>query len=385
MSSEDDEILELHERNTGVLSMHPEFDVKNKTDLGKAYTPGVAKIAKIVEKDPSKKDIYTMSGKLVALVTDGSAVLGLGNVGPGAGLPIVEGKCLLYKTFSGVDALPVAINQVNVDEFVQTLKNMAPTFAGIHLEDIKAPRCFEIQEKLEKELDLPIYHDDQQGTAIVVLAGLINAAKLVHKSLTDMSVVVNGAGASGLATAKLLAYVGMKKIVLVDKDGVIQINDQDESNNKYQKDFVNELGYEPNGQTLSDVIKDKDVFIGLSVNDVLSKEDVKNMAKDPIIFALANPKPEIMPDDAIDAGAAIVATGSSQYPNQVNNVLAFPGLFKALLENNVKKVTYDIQETVAKAIANVLGDKIDKDHIVPDVFNKDIVDTICQTVRNKVN
>lgn len=385
MSSEDDEILELHERNTGVLSMHPEFDVKNKTDLGKAYTPGVAKIAKIIEKDPSKKDAYTMSGKLVALVTDGSAVLGLGNVGPGAGLPIVEGKCLLYKTFSGVDALPVAINQVNVDEFVQTLKNMAPTFAGIHLEDIKAPRCFEIQEKLEKELDLPIYHDDQQGTAIVVLAGLINAAKLVHKSLTDMSVVVNGAGASGLATAKLLAYVGMKKIVLVDKDGVIQINDKDESNNKYQKDFVNELGYEPNGQTLSDVIKDKDVFIGLSVNDVLSKEDVKNMAKDPIIFALANPKPEIMPNDAIDAGAAIVATGSSQYPNQVNNVLAFPGLFKALLENNVKKVTYDIQETVAKAIANVLGDKIDKDHIVPDVFNKDIVDTICQTVRNKVN
>ena len=385
MSSEEDEILELHERNTGVLSMHPEFDVKNKTDLGKAYTPGVAKIAKIIEKDPSKKDVYTMSGKLVALVTDGSAVLGLGNVGPGAGLPIVEGKCLLYKTFSGVDALPVAINQVNVDEFVQTLKNMAPTFAGIHLEDIKAPRCFEIQEKLEKELDLPIYHDDQQGTAIVVLAGLINAAKLVHKSLTDMSVVVNGAGASGLATAKLLAYVGMKKIVLVDKDGVIQINDKDESNNKYQKDFVNELGYEPNGQTLSDVIKDKDVFIGLSVNDVLSKEDVKNMAKDPIIFALANPKPEIMPDDAIDAGAAIVATGSSQYPNQVNNVLAFPGLFKALLENNVKKVTYDIQETVAKAIANVLGDKMDKDHIVPDVFNKDIVDTICQTVRNKVN
>lgn len=385
MSNEEDEILELHERNTGVLSMHPEFDVKNKTDLGKAYTPGVAKIAKIIEKDPSKKDVYTMSGKLVALVTDGSAVLGLGNVGPGAGLPIVEGKCLLYKTFSGVDALPVAINQVNVDEFVQTLKNMAPTFAGIHLEDIKAPRCFEIQEKLEKELDLPIYHDDQQGTAIVVLAGLINAAKLVHKSLTDMSVVVNGAGASGLATAKLLAYVGMKKIVLVDKDGVIQINDKDESNNKYQKDFVNELGYEPNGQTLSDVIKDKDVFIGLSVNDVLSKEDVKNMAKDPIIFALANPKPEIMPDDAIDAGAAIVATGSSQYPNQVNNVLAFPGLFKALLENNVKKVTYDIQETVAKAIANVLGDKIDKDHIVPDVFNKDIVDTICQTVRNKVN
>lgn len=385
MSSEEDEILELHERNTGVLSMHPEFDVKNKTDLGKAYTPGVAKIAKIIEKDPSKKDVYTMSGKLVALVTDGSAVLGLGNVGPGAGLPIVEGKCLLYKTFSGVDALPVAINQVNVDEFVQTLKNMAPTFAGIHLEDIKAPRCFEIQEKLEKELDLPIYHDDQQGTAIVVLAGLINAAKLVHKSLTDMSVVVNGAGASGLATAKLLAYVGMKKIVLVDKDGVIQINDKDENNNKYQKDFVNELGYEPNGQTLSDVIKDKDVFIGLSVNDVLSKEDVKNMAKDPIIFALANPKPEIMPDDAIDAGAAIVATGSSQYPNQVNNVLAFPGLFKALLENNVKKVTYDIQETVAKAIANVLGDKIDKDHIVPDVFNKDIVDTICQTVRNKVN
>lgn len=385
MSSEEDEILELHERNTGVLSMHPEFDVKNKTDLGKAYTPGVAKIAKIIEKDPSKKDVYTMSGKLVALVTDGSAVLGLGNVGPGAGLPIVEGKCLLYKTFSGVDALPVAINQVNVDEFVQTLKNMAPTFAGIHLEDIKAPRCFEIQEKLEKELDLPIYHDDQQGTAIVVLAGLINAAKLVHKSLTNMSVVVNGAGASGLATAKLLAYVGMKKIVLVDKDGVIQINDKDESNNKYQKDFVNELGYEPNGQTLSDVIKDKDVFIGLSVNDVLSKEDVKNMAKDPIIFALANPKPEIMPDDAIDAGAAIVATGSSQYPNQVNNVLAFPGLFKALLENNVKKVTYDIQETVAKAIANVLGDKMDKDHIVPDVFNKDIVDTICQTVRNKVN
>ncbi|AKP64044.1 NAD(P)-dependent malic enzyme [Levilactobacillus koreensis] len=372
-----DEIVELHEENTGVLEIGAEMDVKNKSDLGKAYTPGVAQISKAIEHDPELKDKLTMSGKLVAVVTDGSAVLGLGNIGPAGGLPVVEGKALLYKDLAGVNALPLAVNQVPVDDFVKSIKNLSLSFAGIHLEDIAAPRCFEIEEKLAAQLDIPVYHDDQEGTAIVVLAGLINAAKVVNKPLKDLKVVLNGVGASGVATAKLLNGVGMTNITLVDIDGVVK---PDSTNyNPYQTGLAKQIGLNVTGDTLDDVIDDQDVFIGLSDADVLSADQVKRMAADPIIFALANPKPEINPVVAADAGATVIATGSSQYANQVNNILVFPGLFKGLLRSGLKRVDLDIEATAAKALASLV-DQPTADRIVPGVFDEGVVATVTKAI-----
>jgi len=372
-----DEIVELHEENTGVLEIGAEMDVKNKSDLGKAYTPGVAQISKAIEHDPELKDKLTMSGKLVAVVTDGSAVLGLGNIGPAGGLPVVEGKALLYKDLAGVNALPLAVNQVPVDDFVKSIKNLSLSFAGIHLEDIAAPRCFEIEEKLAAQLDIPVYHDDQEGTAIVVLAGLINAAKVVNKPLKDLKVVLNGVGASGVATAKLLNGVGMTNITLVDIDGVVK---PDSANyNAYQTGLAKEIGLNVTGDTLDDVIDGQDVFIGLSDADVLSADQVKRMAADPIIFALANPKPEINPQVAADAGAKVIATGSSQYANQVNNILVFPGLFKGLLRSGLKRVDLDIEATAAKALASLV-DQPTADRIVPGVFDEGVVATVTKAI-----
>ncbi|WP_203642629.1 NAD(P)-dependent malic enzyme [Levilactobacillus andaensis] len=372
-----DEIVELHEENTGVLEIGAEMDVKNKSDLGKAYTPGVAQISKAIEHDPELKDKLTMSGKLVAVVTDGSAVLGLGNIGPAGGLPVVEGKALLYKDLAGVNALPLAVNQVPVDDFVKSIKNISLSFAGIHLEDIAAPRCFEIEEKLAAQLDIPVYHDDQEGTAIVVLAGLINAAKVVNKPLQDLKIVMNGVGASGVATAKLLNGVGIKHITLVDIDGVVK---PDSANyNAYQTGLAKEIGLNVTGDTLDDVIDGQDVFIGLSDADVLSADQVKRMAADPIIFALANPKPEINPQVAAEAGAKVIATGSSQYANQVNNILVFPGLFKGLLRSGLKRVDLDIEATAAKALASLV-DQPTADRIVPGVFDEGVVATVTKAI-----
>lgn len=372
-----DEIVELHEENTGVLEIGAEMDVKNKSDLGKAYTPGVAQISKAIEHDPELKDKLTMSGKLVAVVTDGSAVLGLGNIGPAGGLPVVEGKALLYKDLAGVNALPLAVNQVPVDDFVKSIKNISLSFAGIHLEDIAAPRCFEIEEKLAAQLDIPVYHDDQEGTAIVVLAGLINAAKVVNKPLQDLKIVMNGVGASGVATAKLLNGVGIKHITLVDIDGVVK---PDSANyNAYQTGLANEIGLNVTGDTLDDVIDGQDVFIGLSDADVLSADQVKRMAADPIIFALANPKPEINPQVAVEAGATVIATGSSQYANQVNNILVFPGLFKGLLRSGLKRVDLDIEATAAKALASLVYQPT-ADRIVPGVFDEGVVATVTKAI-----
>lgn len=376
---EQDEILKLHAAHTGVLDIHSDLAVTDKADLGKAYTPGVAVISKLIAAHPELKAKYTMSGKLVALITDGSAVLGLGNIGPAGGLPVVEGKALLYKNLAGINAIPLALNQVSVPAMVATIKNMSLSFAGIHLEDITAPKCFELEAALKDELDIPVYHDDQEGTAIVVLAGLINAAHVVGKSLRQMRIVVNGVGASGLATARLLAAVGVKQLTLVDVYGVVTADDQ--RYNQYQRHLAKQLGTpaQLKGQPLAKVMADQDVFIGLSDANVLSAGAVHLMNHDPIVFALANPVPEIDPAVAEKAGATVIATGSSQYPNQVNNILAFPGLFKGLLTNGVKQVDNALQIQVAQALAKTVSNPT-ATTIVPSVFDSQVVPNVTAAV-----
>lgn len=376
---EDKEILSMHAKNQGVLNIAPQFEVKNRKELGEAYTPGVAIISKLIERYPELKDKYTLSGKLVALVTDGSAVLGLGNIGPAGGLPVVEGKALLYKDLANVNALPLTVEQVPVDEFVATLKNMQESFAGFHLEDIKAPRCFEIEEKLSKVVNIPVYHDDQEGTAIVVLAGLINAARVVKKNLKDLKVIINGVGASGVATARLLFAAGIKNITFVDIDGPVHVDSQ--NYNHYQTDLVKQSADQTPYKNLSEAVKDRDVFIGLSDADVLTSEQVKTMAKNPIIFALANPKPEIDPQVAKDADVAVMATGSSQYPNQVNNILVFPGLYKGLLSTDLNKVDFGLEKAIASALANMISNPT-AEKIVPGVFDDGVVNTVVKAVQH---
>ncbi|MCT3286042.1 NAD(P)-dependent malic enzyme [Lactiplantibacillus pentosus] len=376
---EQDEILKLHAAHTGVLEVKSDLAVTDKAELGQAYTPGVAVISKLIAAHPELKAKYTMSGKLVALITDGSAVLGLGNIGPAGGLPVVEGKALLYKNLAGINAIPLALNQVSVPEMVKTIKNLSFSFAGIHLEDITAPKCFELEAALKAELNIPVYHDDQEGTAIVVLAGLINAAHVVGKSLQQLRVVVNGVGASGLATARLLAAVGVKQLTLVDVYGVVTADDS--RYNRYQRDLAKQLGTPATlkGQPLAKVMANQDAFIGLSDANVLSAGAVHLMNHDPIIFALANPVPEIDPAVAEKAGAAVIATGSSQYPNQVNNILAFPGLFKGLLENGVKQVDDDLQVKIAKALAATVKNPTAQ-AIVPSVFDPAVVPNVTAAV-----
>ena len=376
---EDKEILSMHAKNQGVLNIAPQFEVKNRKELGEAYTPGVAIISKLIERYPELKDKYTLSGKLVALVTDGSAVLGLGNIGPAGGLPVVEGKALLYKDLANVNALPLTVEQVPVNEFVATLKNMQESFAGFHLEDIKAPRCFEIEEELSKVVNIPVYHDDQEGTAIVVLAGLINAARVVKKNLKDLKVIINGVGASGVATARLLFAAGIKNITFVDIDGPVHVDSQ--NYNHYQTDLVKQSADQTPYKNLSEAVKDRDVFIGLSDADVLTSEQVKTMAKNPIIFALANPKPEIDPQVAKDADVAVMATGSSQYPNQVNNILVFPGLYKGLLSTDLNKVDFGIEKAIASALANMISNPT-AEKIVPGVFEDGVVNTVAKAVQH---
>lgn len=379
MTSEEDAILRLHQAHTGMLDIKTDFDIEDRADLQKAYTPGVAVLSRMIAEKPELKDKFTVSGKLVALITDGTAVLGLGNVGPAAGLPVIEGKALLYKDLANINAIPLAVDQVSPKEIIKTIKNISLSFAGIHLEDIAAPRCFEIENALSEELDIPVYHDDQEGSAIVVLAGLINAAKVVGKKLTDLRVVINGIGASGLATARLLYAAGIKHLTLVDVHGVI--TSEDYRANDYQRLFAAKLGTPKSmeNQNIHDAIKGQDVFIGLSTGNVINRHDVKQMNEQPIIFALANPHQEIAPEKAKEAGAAVIATGSSQYPNQVNNILAFPGLFKGLLASDLKKVDMDLQKAVAQALASVVAEPT-AENIVPSVFDERVVPTVAKAV-----
>lgn len=373
-----EEILAIHQKNIGVLSLEATEAVLNHHDLAKMYTPGVAELSLMIAQNHELAREWTISGKLIAVITDGSAVLGLGNMGTQAGLPIVEGKALLYKNLAGVDAIPLALEQKSVDEMVQTIENLQNSFAGIHLEDISAPKCFEIEEKLQQRLNIPVYHDDQEGTAIVVLAGLINAAKIKGKPLNELRVVINGVGASGVATAKLCIQAGITHLTLVDRQGVLR--EEDPTLNPYQRALLRQV-IKPSveNKDLATAVVNQDVFLGLSEADVLTPALIKSMNQDPIIFALANPKPEIEPDLAQANGVRLLATGSSKYPNQVNNILAFPGLFKGLLAAKGRKVDVGLQLTVARSLAAMISEPT-AEKFIPNVFDGGVVDTVFNAV-----
>ena len=373
-----EEVLAIHQKNIGVLSLEATEAVLNHHDLAKLYTPGVAELSLMIAQNHELAREWTISGKLIAVITDGSAVLGLGNMGTQAGLPIVEGKALLYKNLAGVDAIPLALEQKSVDEMVQTIENLQNSFAGIHLEDISAPKCFEIEEKLQQRLNIPVYHDDQEGTAIVVLAGLINAAKIKGKPLNELRVVINGVGASGVATAKLCIQAGITHLTLVDRQGVLR--EEDPTLNPYQRALLRQV-IKPSveNKDLATAVVNQDVFLGLSEADVLTPALIKSMNQDPIIFALANPKPEIEPDLAQANGVRLLATGSSKYPNQVNNILAFPGLFKGLLAAKGRKVDVGLQMTVARSLAAMISEPT-AEKFIPNVFDGGVVDTVFNAV-----
>lgn len=373
-----EEVLAIHQKNIGVLSLEATEAVLNHHDLAKMYTPGVAELSLMIAQNHELAREWTISGKLIAVITDGSAVLGLGNMGTQAGLPIVEGKALLYKNLAGVDAIPLALEQKSVDEMVQTIENLQNSFAGIHLEDISAPKCFEIEEKLQQRLNIPVYHDDQEGTAIVVLAGLINAAKIKGKPLNELRVVINGVGASGVATAKLCIQAGITHLTLVDRQGVLR--EEDPTLNPYQRALLRQV-IKPSveNKDLATAVVNQDVFLGLSEADVLTPALIKSMNQDPIIFALANPKPEIEPALAQANGVRLLATGSSKYPNQVNNILAFPGLFKGLLAAKGRKVDVGLQMTVARSLAAMISEPT-AEKSIPNVFDGGVVDTVFNAV-----
>ena len=373
-----EEVLAIHQKNIGVLSLEATEAVLNHHDLAKMYTPGVAELSLMIAQNHELAREWTISGKLIAVITDGSAVLGLGNMGTQAGLPIVEGKALLYKNLAGVDAIPLALEQKSVDEMVQTIENLQNSFAGIHLEDISAPKCFEIEEKLQQRLNIPVYHDDQEGTAIVVLAGLINAAKIKGKPLNELRVVINGVGASGVATAKLCIQAGITHLTLVDRQGVLR--EEDPTLNPYQRALLRQV-IKPSveNKDLATAVVNQDVFLGLSEADVLTPALIKSMNQDPIIFALANPKPEIEPALAQANGVRLLANGSSKYPNQVNNILAFPGLFKGLLAAKGRKVDVGLQMTVARSLAAMISEPT-AEKFIPNVFDGGVVDTVFNAV-----
>ncbi|EGO2529780.1 NADP-dependent malic enzyme [Enterococcus faecalis] len=373
-----EEVLAIHQKNIGVLSLEATEAVLNHHDLAKMYTPGVAELSLMIAQNHELAREWTISGKLIAVITDGSAVLGLGNMGTQAGLPIVEGKALLYKNLAGVDAIPLALEQKSVDEMVQTIENLQNSFAGIHLEDISAPKCFEIEEKLQQRLNIPVYHDDQEGTAIVVLAGLINAAKIKGKPLNELRVVINGVGASGVAAAKLCIQAGITHLTLVDRQGVLR--EEDPTLNPYQRALLRQV-IKPSveNKDLATAVVNQDIFLGLSEADVLTPALIKSMNQDPIIFALANPKPEIEPALAQANGVRLLATGSSKYPNQVNNILAFPGLFKGLLAAKGRKVDVGLQMTVARSLAAMISEPT-VEKFIPNVFDGGVVDTVFNAV-----
>lgn len=370
---ENSEVMELHHKDIGLLEMNSLFHIKNKEDLSKAYTPGISEICKAIAKDEKVADDETIKGKVVAVISDGSAVLGLGDIGSKASLPVIEGKSLLYKELANVNAFPICIRQGSIEETVQTIYNISGSFAAIHLEDFKAPECFEIEEKLQEKCDIVVYHDDQHGTAIALLAAMMNACKLSQKKFEEIKVVMCGAGASGLASSKLLYDAGIHHIVLVDKQGIVNENN---ASNSYQKDFAKIVNHGNISGSIHDALKDADVFVGLSDANVITGDDIKVMHDKPIVFALANPVPEIDPKLAKDNGAYIIGTGSGKYPNQVNNVLAFPGLFKGLLQRrDIKYVSSDLKIQIAKGIAN-LTTSLDPEHIIVDVFDERVVPTI---------
>lgn len=372
-----DELLKQRELAHGLISINPNFDINNREQLSQIYTPGVSTICKEVEHHPNMVKTLTSVGNSIAVITDGTAVLGLGNIGTLAGYPIVEAKALVYKDLAGVNAIPLCVDQIGCNELIKTIKSISPSFSGIHLEDIKAPECFYIEEELKKTLNIPVYHDDQHGTAIAVLGALYNGAKVVNKDFSKLKVLILGAGASGIATAKLLLKAGIEDIILVDKNGALVSGD--ETLNAPQKEMAKITNKELKKGTLEEVIKGQDVFIGLSEGNLVTKEMVESMNEDPIIFALANPTPEIKPEIAKEVGARVIATGGPSYPNQINNILVFPGLFKGLLEAKATDVTYDVMIAVGKKLASLVENPT-AEKIIPGVFDGDIVKSVSETV-----
>lgn len=372
--------LAKHREWAGKIEVISRAPITNRDELAVAYTPGVAEPCLEISKDVDLSYTYTRRANLVAVVTDGTAVLGLGDIGPEAGMPVMEGKCALFKTFGGVDAFPLCVRSKDVDDIVKTVALIAGSFGGINLEDISAPRCFEIEKKLKEVCDIPVFHDDQHGTAVITMAAMLNALKLVGKKLSEISVVVNGSGAAGIAITRLLMSKGLKNVVLCDRKGAIYKGRENLNDIKREMAEISNLKCKKG--SLGDVIKGADVFIGVSAPGSLTQDMVRSMAKDPIIFAMANPVPEIMPDEALAAGAKIVGTGRSDFPNQINNVLAFPGIFRGALDVRAKDINDEMKIAAAEAIANVIPEsELRTDYIIPDSFNPLVRDAVANAVK----
>lgn len=380
MASVDETAVFLHKQWNGKIETVSKAPVKSREDLAIAYTPGVAAPCRIIAEDGEEAYNYTLKANTVAVVSDGSAVLGLGNIGPLAAMPVMEGKCVLFKEFGGVNAFPIVLNTQDPDEIVATVKAIAPTFGGINLEDISAPRCFEIEERLKKELDIPVFHDDQHGTAIVVLAGIINGLKVVGKDKESCKVVVNGAGSAGVAITKLLLRYGFKDVTMCDRQGIIGPDYPDLNWMQQEMTKVTNLSHRTG--TLADALVGADIFVGVSAPGIVSKEMVASMAKDSILFAMANPTPEIMPDEAKEAGARIIGTGRSDFPNQVNNVVVFPGIFRGALEARATAITEEMKLAAANAIANLVSeDQLCDDFILPEAFDPRVAVAVANAVK----
>ncbi len=371
--------LNAHSEWKGKLEVISRAPVATKEDLTIAYSPGVAEPCLAIQQDVNLSYEYTRRWNMVAVVTDGTAVLGLGDIGPEAGMPVMEGKCVLFKTFGDVDAFPLCIRSKNVDEIVNTVRLLAGSFGGVNLEDISAPRCFEIEKKLKEVCDIPIFHDDQHGTAIVTVAGMLNALKIVNKDISDVQIVVNGAGASAIAVTKLLMAMGLKKVVLCDTKGAIY--EGRDNLNPVKEEMAKITNFDRKKGSLKEVIAGADVFIGLSAAGMVTKEMVKTMAKDPIIFAMANPTPEIMPEEALEAGAKVVGTGRSDFPNQINNVLAFPGVFRGTFDVRASDINDEMKIAAAKAIASLVSEEeLNPEYVIPAPFDPRVAKTVAAAV-----
>ena len=375
--------LLLHEEWKGKLETVSKCAIKTREDLALAYTPGVAEPCKIIADDKEQAYKYTIKSNTIAVVSDGSAVLGLGNIGPYAAMPVMEGKAVLFKEFGNVNAVPICLDTQDTEEIIKTVINLAPAFGGINLEDISAPRCFEIEERLKEALDIPVFHDDQHGTAIVVLAGIINALKITGKRKEDCRIAVNGAGAAGIAITKLLLRDGFKDIIMCDRSGIISSDREGLGDVKKQIAEITNLTHKRG--TLADAVKDADIFIGVSAPGSLTSEMVASMNKDAIIFAMANPVPEIMPDEAKAAGARVIGTGRSDFPNQINNVVAFPGIFKGALEGRAPQITEEMKLAAAYAIAGLVPEaELNEDNILPEAFDTRVADAVSQAVKDHI-
>ncbi len=371
--------LELHEKNRGKIRVVSQIEIRNKDDLATAYTPGVAEPCRKIHENSKEVYRYTAKSHLIAIVTDGSAVLGLGNIGPMAAMPVMEGKAILFKEYGDVDAVPICLDTNDTEEIIRTVKTIAPGFGGINLEDISAPRCFEIEKRLKEELDIPVFHDDQHGTAVITVAAIMNALKLVDKREEEVKAVISGAGAAGIAIAKMLLHMGVKRLYVCDSQGVVWR--ENPKNNVYKEEIAQRTNPENIQGSLSDMMSGADIFIGVSGPGIVTKEMVHTMNKDAIILAMANPVPEIYPEEAKAAGAKIVGTGRSDFSNQINNVLAFPGIFRGALEARATEINQEMNLAAAKAIADMVGDKLSEDYIVPDALDKSSAEAVSQAVK----